>query len=636
MIMRVLGFLFFLHFSIVCAAQDDYSVFSIPSDLSDGVDSVLRDEHITVDISDISKLKFTMHRVITIYNKVGLGDADAFVFYDNNTQVNDLEARVYNRMGKEIEKFKKRDFQDVSAVSGGTLYSDSRALYLEYTPTSYPFTMVLDYEYTSKTTAFIPGWLPLGAYDSSTAASTYEIIYNPDIKLNYKETNFEGYDIEKTEEPGHIVYTAKDLKTLESEYLAPAFTTRAPRVRFALEEFYLEGVHGKANDWAAFGSWMNDYLVSESNDLPQATIDAVRDMTKDLPDDEAKARAIYKYLQDKVRYISVQIEIGGWKPMKASEVDRLSYGDCKALTNYTKNLLEAVGIESYYTVLYAGDKKSIDEELVSIQGNHAILALPFGENDYTFLECTSQEVPYGYMGDFTDDRDVFIITPEGGEIVHTTVYDIDDNITKTTVDATLDETGQIKASLVRDSYGVDYGDGLQLTHLDQKELNDNYHHEWDMLTGLLVSDIYIKDDQEKVIFNEALNLEVPKYASDINGDLILRPNMFYYGSKMIPPRYSDRKAHFVIERERQSQKEFNYTLPQGYVLESLPEPVNLKTEFGEYTAKMTQTSPNTFQYTRTLIIRAGVFTPDLYEDYREFWKQIARYDNQKVLLNSKT
>ena len=46
-------------------------------------------------------------------------------------------------MGKEIKKFTKNKFTDVSAVSNGSLYDDDRVLYVEYTPVSYPFTLFL-------------------------------------------------------------------------------------------------------------------------------------------------------------------------------------------------------------------------------------------------------------------------------------------------------------------------------------------------------------------------------------------------------------------------------------------------------------------------------------------------------------
>ena len=81
--------------------------------------------------------------------------------------------------------------------------------------------------------------------------------------------------------------------------------------------------------------------------------------------------------------------------MLASDVDKLGYGDCKALTNYTKTLLDAVDVESYYTVVYGGKRiRNIDKEFSATEGNHVILCLP-NEEDYIWLECTSQKTPFG-------------------------------------------------------------------------------------------------------------------------------------------------------------------------------------------------------------------------------------------------
>ena len=43
----------------------------------------------------------------------------------------------------------------------GTLYSDSRVIYYDYTPVSYPYTYELEYEYESSSTGFIPRWYPI-------------------------------------------------------------------------------------------------------------------------------------------------------------------------------------------------------------------------------------------------------------------------------------------------------------------------------------------------------------------------------------------------------------------------------------------------------------------------------------------
>src|SRR5690606_16810927 len=98
-------------------------------------------------------------------------------------------------------------------------------------------------------------------------------------------------------------------------------------------------------------------------------------------------------------------------------------GDCKGLTNYTLALLKAVGVESHYAVVEAGRAKiDLEEDFPTLaQGNHVILAIPH-KGGYHWLDCTSQYLPFGYIGDFTDDRKAFVVTPEGGEIVGTTAY----------------------------------------------------------------------------------------------------------------------------------------------------------------------------------------------------------------------
>ena len=76
--------------------------------------------------------------------------------YNNDTKVTSLFAKIYDAFGNQIKKYSKNKFLDVSAVDGGTLYSDSRMKYLDYTPTTYPYTIVFESEYKTSSTGFIP------------------------------------------------------------------------------------------------------------------------------------------------------------------------------------------------------------------------------------------------------------------------------------------------------------------------------------------------------------------------------------------------------------------------------------------------------------------------------------------------
>ena len=632
---HTLRLLFLLLFFSAFSQEAQLSPLTVDASLQENADSVLRKEILTLDITDPRYLLYKNYRVVSVYNKAGNSDVDAYASYDDNRQIKSIKATVYNVLGQEIETFKERDFKDVSAVSGGSLYEDSRVLYLDYTPTSYPYTVVFESEVKSKTTAFLPGWIPIGDYGSSTQFSKYEILFNPENKLTVKESNFEGYDIKRKDEPGHIVWTAENLTAVKKEYLSPSFKNHMPNLKCAINNFQLEGVSGDANNWLDFGKWMNTNLLQECNDLPQETIAEIKSLVSDKPDDEARARAVYKYVQDKVRYISIQVGIGGWKPMNASEVDRLGYGDCKALTNYTKNLLAAVDVPSYYTVLYAGDsKKSIDEDIVAMQGNHVILGVDLND-DITWLECTSQENPFGYLGDFTDDREVLMITDEGGILKHTTKYGIQENIESLNANIEL-MSDKVKGSFSQKSQGIFYSNGIGLSRLDNKDLNEYYLNKYKQVNSLRIDNINLENNRDSVVCLEDLTFEIPGYITDINGDLLLKPLIFTGGSNQIPPRYSKRRTSFIVERDLNYNQNLTYTLPEGYVLNDVPQPIELKTDFGKYSLDFSIDEAGRISCKRQLLVTSEEFEAEKYNDYRDFYKKISRYDNLKVLIKKKT
>ena len=122
-------------------------------------------------------------------------------------------------------------------------------------------------------------------------------------------------------------------------------------------------------------------------------------MVTGIEDKLEKAKIIYKYVQENTRYISVQIGIGGFRPINAIDVDRVKYGDCKGLSNYTMALLKAVNVPSYYTVVEAGNRKvDFEDDFADLrQGNHAILAIPY-KGSYYWIDCTSQIHPFRIFG----------------------------------------------------------------------------------------------------------------------------------------------------------------------------------------------------------------------------------------------
>ena len=82
-------------------------------------------------------------------------------------------------------------------------------------------------------------------------------------------------------------------------------------------------MYGEYTNWKEFGAWMNATLLKNRDILKQATKDKVLALVEGVTAPLEKAKIVYEYMQNKTRYISVQVGIGGWEPIAANEVDEV-------------------------------------------------------------------------------------------------------------------------------------------------------------------------------------------------------------------------------------------------------------------------------------------------------------------------
>lgn len=626
----LLGFLCVFGF-----AQDfNYQTIVVDPLLKENANAIVRDYHINIDVESYSKTVIKSKKAVTVLNENGLRHIDSYVSYDPHTKIKYISARVYDGLGNEIKKFRRKEFKDYSA-SDGDLYSEDRVLGVSYTPVQYPFTFVFEYETENRNTAFYPLWYPIDFYYLSAENSSY-VINNPNnIKLNVKEydVNFEG--ISNKSNGNNIHYEAKNVKAVKWEYLSPSFKKIAPSIRVAPEQFRLISVNGHAQNWSDFGKWNYHNLLKGRDDLPASTIAEITKLVSDTNEPIEKAKKIYQYVQDKTRYISIQLGVGGWQPILASKVDEVSYGDCKALTNYTMALLQSQNIPAYYSVVYGdSNPRDIDKDIVGMQGNHVILNIPNGEENI-WLECTSQKVPFGHIANFTDDRDVLVIKPEGGEIVHTKVYTSKDNYLRGKAIITLNAEGGFKGTFTAKSGGTQYDYRLKkLIGDEEKERKVFYKNYWDYINELKIDKIQLKNDRDEIVIDEHIEVSTPSYLVEAGEKMLFAPNIFNR-STSVPSKYSKRKLSFTINRGYIDEDEFTIQLPDNLSCQSLPEPKEITTKFGVYKVTLEKISESQIVYKRTLEIFKGEYPKEDYKAYRSFRRKIAKSDKSSIVLNKK-
>lgn len=625
--------LFFLSFvSISFAQKSEYSVLTIADSLKENANAVVRLDQTDIIIASQRSMNIKKQRVVSVLNDKGLNDIDAFEHYNKTTSIKSIEAIVYDAFGNEIKKIKRKDFIDQSAVSGGTLFSENRVLYLNYIPVSYPFTVVYNSEIETSTTAFIPSWYPLESYFLSVEKSVLNVTFPNTLGFRKKEFQFSVFKIKKEKETDtQISYTAANVFAQRPEDYSPAFKDLYPRVTMGLEYFNLEGVDGNAKTWSEYGKWFSDKILNGTTILPEETKTKIKTLVGNETDPIKKAKIIYQYVQEKSRYVSIQLGIGGFKPMLATDVDRLGYGDCKALSNYTRALLDVVGVSSYYTELYGDrDLKDIDEDFFSIEGNHVILCIP--DNDkYVFLECTSQSDPFGYQANFTDNRKVIVIKPEGGEIIRTKIYESKDNTQFSKGSYSLDEYGIFSGKVNIISAGSQYGIKQQIEKLQPTEKEAHYKKYWDNINNIKLGKITFENDKENIRFAEDVQLTAANYGAITGNKMIFTVDAFNQNSNNVK-RIRNRKNPFQIQRGYLDTDEIEINLPAGFSIEFLPQNYELKGKFGEYKTEIIKKENNKLTYKRSMYLNHGKYSSKEYDEYRLFMEQVSRNDNAKIIL----
>ena len=132
MILRFTLLLFFVLQQSLSAQEANLAVSLIPTELKENADAVVRLDRLDITISSVKSMSEKKTRVVTVLNESGLKSVNAVEYFDKSTSIKSIEALIYDQGGNQIKKFKRKDFKEV-AVSEGSIITDNRMLYLDYT-----------------------------------------------------------------------------------------------------------------------------------------------------------------------------------------------------------------------------------------------------------------------------------------------------------------------------------------------------------------------------------------------------------------------------------------------------------------------------------------------------------------------
>lgn len=634
---RIVSLLLALLSSAAVFGKEDpkYPVSAIPEDMKTGMYAVIREQELRFEINSVSSSTTYYRVVITILNSNAKSYGKEVIGYDKFNVVKSFRGVAYDAAGNVIKKLKQSDIYDQSAFDGFSLYSDNRLKRADLSQGTYPYTVEFEYEMEQKCLFFIPDFSLYEDDEISIQKSKYTLVYPAALKPRYKLFKIQEPKTLSLDGKEALEWSFENIKPAKFERLSPDPDQIIPNISTAPQAFEFDNYAGRMDSWENFGKWIT-LLNKDKNILPEATRKKVQELTKNAATTEEKVRVLYEYLQGKTRYVSIQLGIGGYQPFAASVVEQNGYGDCKALSNYMVSMLDAAGVKANYILIRAGeDSPDIDINFPSSQFNHAIVAVP-NKNDTLWLECTSQTNPFGYMGSFTGGRHALMITESGGKLIRTPIYTAEQNTQSRTADVFVELTGDAKAKVKTTYRGLQYENGdlnfiVNGKYDDQKEwVQDNTEIPAFDIMGFSMTNH--KDKIPAAVVN--LDLALKRFATVSGKRIFLTPNLMNR-STYIPEKLESRKTNVVLRTAYTDLDTIRYHLPEGIYPEFLPEPAKVKSRFGEYESTFT-VDQGSLLYIRRVRMNKGEYPAETYKELTEFYRNINKADNTKLVFMSKT
>lgn len=618
-------------FGLQAKAQIKYPFSDIPAELKAKARSVIRTYEVITEVKDFSQVSYRVKKAVTVLNKNGDQDVRLALFYDKNNRIGYVKGQVYNEPGLPVGKITEKNFEDVSAVDGFSLYTDDRVKRFSPGISTYPYTVEYEYEMRFRHTMYFPVWYPVSSAGVSVQQASYTFLCKPDFKVRNKLQNYAGKAEEGLQgDYRSYNFSVQNKPAFRDEPYSSDEDAYLTAVYFAPEKFTYAGLNGQMSNWNEYGKWFYDKLISGRDQLSPQTTQRVEQLVSGIKDPKEKVRKIYQWMQQRSRYVSVQIGIGGLQPIAAAEVDGMSYGDCKGLVNYTKALLKAAGIPSWYTLVSAGtEKHSFPAGFTSMNGNHVILCVPL-KNDTTWLECTSKNIPFGFLSDFTDDRNVLACTPEGGKLMHTPIYKPAQNKQLRNIDVRMDTTGRVYGTIKTLYEGVQVDNLEYLTDeapTEQRKLMTKRYS----INNFNINRFTVETDTKALARKtETIDFAAENFASFNEGRLYFIPNMANR-LKNVPAEIRNRTQQVCIQRGYEDDDRIVYQLPAGYKPEYLPEPVSVKNAFGEYHSSLSFAGGK-LEYKRLVKLNEVTRPADEYATFLELYQAMYDADNRSLTL----
>lgn len=629
MIKNTFFFIFLFVFLKGHAQTDIYAAITIPDSLKKNANVVLRDQYIKFILKDMNTAKYEEHTVYTILNENGKSYLNFDEFSSKFRVLDDAEIKVYDAFGVKQNTYSKKEMTYLNYGEG--LVPEGKLTYFSVNAPTYPFTIEINYTIKYKGILGLPGYIiqPTGM---SVQHAIFDVEAPADLGIRYKLVNT-SIKPAITHDTNKDVYhwETTGLVANKSEAHSGSAFSYEPAVFLGPNKFQLDDYDGDMTSWKNFGIWIND-LYKKTGSLTDEKKSFYQSLVKNEVTAEQKARILYNYMQNNMRYVSIQLGIGGLRPFPASFVDEKKYGDCKALSNYLKSALDAVGVKSNIVIIQGGmTPRDVLEDFPANYFNHVILCIP-NMGDSTWLECTSNTLPFAELGPFTENRKAMMVTENGGVLVNTPRSSYLKNSEMFMTNIEVDDDYSAKVTTSYNSTGEERNNLLMDFHVMKDDDKREYFIKgmgWKHPDIIKISTSSKTDNPYTV----TAKMEYEKIYSFKSGSkYFLEPRLHPIFREDIPETEKRIRDYYFVCPYQNSDTTI-YKFPKGYSPEFLPKNKSLIQSFAQYTANYSwDAASQTLSSVASIQVRERIIKAADYQKLLDFKKQVMADMNEKIVM----
>ncbi len=391
--------------------------------------------------------------------------------------------------------------------------------------------------------------------------------------------------------------------------------------------------------WEEVGRWYAG--LEKDRRAPSKEVQAkAAELTKGLTSDLDKTQALYDFVAQNFRHVSLSLGLARYQPQAAADVLHNQYGDCKDKNTLLAALLEAEGLHSSSVLINSFRKLDPDVPSPS-QFNHAITMLTLGK-DEIWMDTTTEVAPFRLLASTLRKKQALVIPPGGVPHLEETPADpTPPDTEQAEIEGKVSESGKLEAKVTY----TERGDSELLMRMAFRRVPSN---QWQRLVegvnkalGGEVSNVKVSElTATREPFTLSYEVSRANYVDWSKKKLELKLPLSVFNPVAVSADVDEEADEpeggeaepFKLGPPNQRTYRIKLELAARYTAHA-PVPMALERDYGAYQSSYA-IKDNVFTAERKLTIRQSELPPARADDYRAFRRGVLADTAQHLTLES--